>query len=148
MKCIRHHIHQVYRLLIDEALIHALSLHTTPDRCMHEMLYISLKETSHEDIAHYFTVEATSFCTFDEAKVQYVRLLGPGQDELLAFLLDRSQQIRAGGGIGVAVAMLCVKEAGILHLNPTIVHDLRAGTRTNSQWSSTLKRQVAAGKVF
>lgn len=147
MKCIRHHIHQVYRPVLDRALINALTLHVTPDRCMDEMLYITLKETSHEDITRYFTIETTSFCPFAEAKVEYVRTFGPGQDELLAVLLDRSRKIRANGGIGVAVAMLYIKEAGILHLNPTVVQDLVPGAPRDSQWSASLKRIVAAGKI-
>jgi len=117
------------------------------DRCMDEMLYITLKQTYHEDVLRYFTVKTTSFCPFAEAKLQYVKYFGPGQDELLAVMLDRSHKIRAGGGIGVAVAMLYIQETGIIHLNPTVVHHLVPGAPRDSQWSSTLKRKVAAGQV-
>ncbi|KZP10742.1 hypothetical protein FIBSPDRAFT_962830 [Athelia psychrophila] len=128
-----------YQSLLDYALINALTLRTTPDRCMTEMLSITLKQTSRKDVPRYFAVEDLSFCLIVEA------LADPSSG--IEALLEKSRQIRAEGGIGMAIAMIFVAEFRLLHLTPTVVRDSLEDYPTDNRWAFVFTEMVAAGKV-
>lgn len=135
----------MYRPLLGTTLIDALNLQTTPERCTTEMLYIELKRTPHKDVSRYFTVEKTSsFSIAEMKKGKFGRI----PDKLIFdFILEKSQQIRAAGGIGVAVAIIHIKEVDITHLTPTMLRFSSVDVCRDEQWASTFTDRVAAGHV-
>ncbi|KZP10743.1 hypothetical protein FIBSPDRAFT_937856 [Athelia psychrophila] len=135
------HIYQAYRTLLAYTLINALTLQTTPDRCMTHMLYIALKQTSHKDAPRYFAVEELSFRSISEA----LQLAEPNSG--IESMLEKSRQIRAEGGTGVAIAMIYVAEFHILHLTPTVVRNSLKDRPINNRWDFVFIEMVAAGNT-
>lgn len=111
---------------------------------------IELKQTFHKDIPRYFSVQEANLWSFEEAQAAVAEKMGPGQDAFFAGLLEQSQKVRANGGIGVALLLIFVPEAGILHLTPFGQTELLTvvDVRPNSRWKNTLVEMVASGKVL
>lgn len=105
---------------------------------MTDMLQITLKQTCHKDVARYFAVEGFNFCLFAGAEPD------PGIDALL----EKSRQIRAEGGIGLAIAMIYVAEFRLLHLTPTVVRVSLEDCPIDNRWATNFTEAVAAGKVL
>lgn len=134
----------MYRPLLDIILVNALTLQTTPERCTTELLYIELKRTSHKDIPRYFTVEKTSCFSIAEAKQANFGLVP--DKSMFDVIFEKAPLIRADGGIGVALAIIHVKEVDITQMTPTILRSSLADAPRYKQWASILIDRVAAGQ--
>ncbi|KZP15459.1 hypothetical protein FIBSPDRAFT_935159 [Athelia psychrophila] len=134
---------QVFRPVLDITLINALSLKTNPERCTTEMLCIEVRPTSHKDIPRYFTVEKTSSLSIAEAKQMNSGL----NRSMFDFVLEKSRQIRADRVIGVAIAIIHIKEVDIAHLTPAMMRFSCVKAPRDREWASTLTDRVAAGNV-
>ena len=140
---------KVHRPLLNITVVNALTLQTTPDRCLAQALLITLQRTLHNDHPRCFAVEETELLSYADAQAIVTQQLGPGQDAVFAALRAQSEQIHASGGVGIALVMVHVPAAGILHLIPCGIPErlTEADVRPNSAWASTLAEMVVSGTV-
>ncbi|KAF7974045.1 hypothetical protein HWV62_13583 [Athelia sp. TMB] len=141
---------QVHRPLLNVTVVNALTLQTTPDRCLAQALLITLKRTPHNDPPRCFAVEETELLSYADAQAVVTQQLGPGQDAVFGAMRAQSEQIQGSGGIGIALVMVLVPTAGILHLIPCGLPErlTEADVRPNSAWASALTEMVASGTVL
>lgn len=157
MQCNHHYgviqalIDQAQRPLLSWAVINALTLQTTPDRCRAEVLVLILKKSSHKDILRYFTVEGVTVWSLDELKAAFHKK-DPDQDPTFDDILEDSRQIYANGGIGVALLVIFVDSDSTctIHVIPFQLKNrlTENDLPSESRWASLLIEMVAAGQVL
>jgi len=139
---------QVHRPLLNLTLTNALTLQITPDRCKTDVLFLVLNANiSSNKPAQFFTVEKTEVSSLSETRQLVVQKLGPEQDVLFTQFLAQSKDIRDKGGVGIALMMIMVPQAGIVHMTPFGMPDLltEADVRLNKDWEANLKVMVERG---
>lgn len=133
------------------AVINALTLQTTPDRCRTEVLGLILKKTYHKDILRYFTVEGVTVWSLADLQAVFHKK-DPDQDRTFVDILEDSQQIYANGGIGVASLVIFAEADSTCSIH-VIPFQLKSRLTENdlpseSRWASFLIEMVAAGQVL
>jgi hypothetical protein len=129
-------------------LTNALTLQITPDRCKTDVLFLVLNaNVSSNKPAQFFTVEKTEVSSLSETRQLVVQKLGPEQDVLFTQFLAQSKDIRDKGGVGIALMMIMVPQAGIVHMTPFGMPDMltEADVRLNKDWEANLKVMVERG---
>jgi len=146
---------QLYRPVLHVTVMQALQLQITPDRCTTDMLYVYLEPNLRSqkqadfqtEIAHAFRVQKTEIYSFAETR-EIVKEKGLMPDSLFQSALDQSRQIRNQGGVGLALVMISVPVAGIMHATPCGFIDSQEGISLNPEWESHFIRAIEEGRIF
>jgi hypothetical protein len=141
--------------VIQAAVIQALQLQITPDRCATDMLYIYLEPNPHsrkhtdfqKEIAHSFRVLRTEIYSFAETR-EIVKEKGIMPDSLFQNALDQSRQLRKQGGLGLTLVMISVAVAGIMHATPFGFVDNLETIPLNPKWERDFIRAIEQGLIL
>ncbi|KAG5651881.1 hypothetical protein H0H81_007075 [Sphagnurus paluster] len=143
-------LEELYRPTLSVALVNALTLQTTPQRCLTHFLTIELSPVPEglsknlSAIPRSFTVEDVRVNSFEDALASGT----PDSEDMkriCADITEKSTPLIASGGLGIGVVQLCVSSLNLAQITPfgftESLHDLRV----EPNWESSLKQAIEKG---
>ena len=139
----------MYKPPLQLAVINALHLQHTPEKCQTQLLNVFVKptftttsEASSIPIPYSFKV-VDAFVDIITESTKF-----PEFNETLATFSERSKVIRANGGIGVTFVAVRIAESGVMQITPFGLPELLDDLPYDREWLASLKQIVAMGRVI
>lgn len=142
--------------MLHYAIIHALTLQVTPDRCLTHVLSLNLvpnftnsamsASLTTRDFATSFHISEANVGILSDAQED----LGPHVSESFALAKAKTMAIRQRGGMGVPLMIINVPVVKLAHVTPLGCEDSlnEVDCPVNKNWERDLKEMVRRGQAF